>query len=245
MLDREFILKECIGQGGSSRVYLADHPTSESQYAIKIIRKDKGISKNKGTYMLKEEHNRMLKVQDHPNVLKSFGTFSDGELVTAQGATCLQYNALELAENGSLSQLVRKIGGLGQTLVKFPFMQICNSVQYIHSKGIAHMDIKLENILLDNFFNCKVADLGVSLDVSSTDGISDSKRGTVCYMSPEVSYLLPTETYDAYKSDIYSLGVCLYAMLFGELPIKKEDDESTLFDSDTLGTITGLKCSLD
>ena len=179
MLDRQFVLQKCVGQGGSSRVYLADHPQSDSQYAVKIIRKDKNISKEKASRMLREEHQRMVKVQDHPNILKSYGAFNDGELVTELGLAHIQYNVLELAQNGSLSQLVRKLGGLGQTLVKFPFMQICSAVQYLHSQGIAHMDLKLDNILLDDFFNCKVADLGVSLDVSKTNGISDSRRGTV------------------------------------------------------------------
>eukprot|EP00344_Euplotes_crassus_P001974 CAMPEP_0197009132 /NCGR_PEP_ID=MMETSP1380-20130617/48647_1 /TAXON_ID=5936 /ORGANISM="Euplotes crassus, Strain CT5" /LENGTH=261 /DNA_ID=CAMNT_0042430175 /DNA_START=158 /DNA_END=943 /DNA_ORIENTATION=+ len=195
--------------------------------------------------MLNEEHERMVKLQEHPNILKSYGAFTEGNLCTELGAANVQYNVLELADKGSFANLIRKIGGLGEKLVKLPFLQICSAVQHIHSQGIAHMDLKLDNILLDEFYNCKVADLGVSLDVSASDGFTDSKRGTVCYMAPEIYYLLPTETYDAYKADIYSLGVCLYALLFGELPIKKDDDESTLHDSDTLSTITGLKCSLD
>jgi serine/threonine protein kinase len=110
---------------------------------------------------------------------------------------------------------------------------------------IAHMDIKLDNILLDKHFNVKIADLGVALDVSKTDGMSDSRRGTPGYMAPEVCQLLPGETYEAKNADIFSLGVALYMMIFGEKPIKVEqpDDSSTYFDSDTLGAVTGLKCS--
>lgn len=107
------------------------------------------------------------------------------------------------------------------------------------------MDIKLENILLDEYFNVKVADLGVALDVSQTHGITDSRRGTASYMAPEVSNLLPTETYDAFKADIYSLGISLYVLLLGEFPVKEEIDDSTSFDTDTIGGITGLKCSIE
>lgn len=187
----------------------------------------------------------MVKLQAHPNILKSYGAFWEGELDTELGLTTIQYSVLELAENGSFHQLIRKVGGLGETLAKFPFMQMCCAVQYIHSQGIAHMDLKLDNILIDKYFNCKIADLGVSLDVSATNGMTDSKRGTACYMSPEIKYLLPTETYDAYKSDIYSLGVWLYVLLFGELPLKQDNEDSTNYDSDTLLTITGLKFSID
>lgn len=245
MLDGKFILRKYMGQGGSSKVYQADHPETEETYAVKIIRKDKGISQQKGAYILREEHDRMVILEGHPNILKSYGTFAEGQLCTELGSNKVAYNVIELAENGTFSHFIRTYGGLGETLSKFPFMQVCSAVQYIHSQGIAHMDVKLENILLDKYFNAKVADLGVALDVSKTNGFTDSRRGTQCYMAPEVNYLLPTETFDAYTADIYSLGICLYAMLFGELPLKKDDDSTFSFDTDTLGSITGLKCSVD
>lgn len=245
MLDREFVLEKLIGQGGSSRVYKANHPHTDQDYAIKILRKDKGISEKKGTLIMKEEHDRMMMLQGHPNILKSYGTFPAGQLAAEFGLTDVIYNVLEIAENGTLSKFIRTSGGLGENLVKFPFMQICHALSYIHSQGIAHMDIKLENILLDQFFNCKIADLGVALDVSGTNGLADSRRGTTCYMAPEIHHLLPTETYDAYKSDIYSLGICLYVLVFGEFPLKDDSEDSTLFDTDTIGGITGLKCSID
>jgi serine/threonine protein kinase len=245
MLDSKFILRKFMGQGGSSKVYKVDHPESEESYAVKIIRKDKGISQHKGARILSEEHDRMVILEGHPNILRSYGTFNNGRLSTELGSNNVSYNVIELAENGTFSHFIINYGNLGETLSKFPFMQVCSAIQYIHSKGIAHMDVKLENILLDKYFNAKVADLGVALDVAKTNGLTDSRRGTQCYMAPEVNYLLPTEIFDAYKADIYSLGICLYAMIFGELPLKKEDDSTFSFDTDTLGTITGLKCSID
>lgn len=245
MLDREFVLETFIGQGGSSKVYKAIHPLTNQDYAIKILRKDRGISSEKGEIIMREEHDRMVMLQGHPNILKSYGTFPNGRLSIEYGTTDVLYNVLELAENGTFSKFIKTTGGLGEDLVKFSFMQITHALQYIHSQGIAHMDIKLENILLDKFFNCKIADLGVALDVSKTDGFTDSRRGTSCYMAPEVYYLLPTETFDAYKADIYSLGICLYVLVFGEFPLKDDSEDSTLFDTETIGGITGLKCSID
>ena len=155
----------------------------------------------------------------------------------------VMYNVIELASNGSMSRIIRITGGLGEDLSKFYFLQIWHAIAHIHSFGIAHMDIKLDNILLDEFFNVKVADLGISLDVSGSNGMTDSIRGTKCYMAPEISHLLPSETYDAYKSDIYSLGMWLYIMLFGEYPIRDCSDTCSIFDSETIGWITGLKIS--
>ena len=62
-------------------------------------------------------------------------------------------------------------------------------------------------------------------------------------MTPEVAYLLPTETYDAYKADVFSLGIRLYVMLFGEFPINESYDTWSEDDSGSIGCITGLKWS--
>ena len=48
----------------------------------------------------------------------------------------------------------------------------------MHSQGMAHLDLKLDNILLDDYFNVKIADLGIAVDVSKTEGIYDGRRGT-------------------------------------------------------------------
>ena len=103
------------------------------------------------------------------------------------------------------------------------------------------MDIKLENILLDEFFNAKLADFGISQDVSETNGFSGNICGTKHYMAPEICHLLPSETYDAYKADIYSLGMWLYIMLFGEFPVNESSETCSVDDSETIGWITGLK----
>lgn len=243
MLDNQFFLEKCLGQGGSSRVYQATHLQSNEKYAIKMLRKDKGYESDKGALMMKKEHERLELLKGHPNILQSYFTNSEGILYANDKNNDVMYNVIELAENGSFSQLIRATGGLGEDLVKFSFLQICHAISYMHNHGLVHMDIKLENILLDSRFNAKVADMGVSLDVSKTNGECDSRRGTVCYMAPEVNHLLEGETYDAYKADVYSLGMCLYVLIFGEFPVRESGDNSTGFDSETMGGLTGLKCS--
>lgn len=243
MLDNQFFLEKCIGQGGSSRVYLANHLETGEKFAVKMLRKDKGYEAEKGARIMQKEHERLTVLQGHPNILQSYFTTSEGNLYANDKNNDVMYNVIELAENGSFSPLIRATGGLGEELVKFQFLQICHAISHMHQNGYAHMDVKLENILLDNRFNAKVADMGVSLDVSQSNGLCESRRGTVCYMAPEVNHLLPGEQFDAYKSDVYSLGICLYVLIFGEFPVKESDESSTMFDSETMGCLTGLKCS--
>ena len=240
------MLIKILGQGGSSIVYQAVDIDTNEKVAIKMLRKDKSISQEKGAKILETEHITMKLVEGHPNILKTYKGNEVGVVEIEHDFYDAMYNIIEVAENGSLSNIVKHTGGLGENLSKFYFLQICHAISHIHSFGIAHMDIKLSNILLDRFFNIKVADLGIAIDVSQTEGLAESVRGTLWYMAPEVSHLLPTETYDAYKADVYSLGMWLYVMIFGEFPLEDKLSETCSdYESETIGWITGLKCSND
>ena len=239
----QFVIEALIGKGASSNVYVATDIFSNSKVAIKMLKEDKAIRKDKGAKAFEIEHERMIILEAHPNILKSFFTMVEGKVNYELKLNYDIYNVIEFAENGSLSSIIRKTGGLGEDIAKFYFVQIWHAVAYVHSFGIAHMDIKLDNILLDEFFNAKLADFGVSVDVSATGGFADWFWGTAGYMAPEVAHLLPTETYDAYKADVFSLGMWLYVMLFGEFPINKSYDTWSEDDSGSIGCITGLKWS--
>ena len=244
MFDNQLVIQNLIGQGGSSNVYMATWAENQLKVAIKVAKCDKKYMKVNLKYLFEQEHHKMKMIEGHPNILKSYTTQTEEVCENGEDITEVIYNVVEFAENGSLAHLIRHTGGLGEELAKFYFLQIWHAVKHIHSFGVAHMDIKLGNILLDKFYNVKVTDFGASIDVPQTNGISDIIRGTKGYMAPEVSYLLPSETYDAYKADVYSLGIWLYVMLFGELPLEDEfSDTCSVHDVDSLGWITGLKYS--
>ena len=83
---------------------------------------------------------------------------------------------LELAPNGELYEYLRHTGHFQEELARFYFRQLIDGLAYMHSQGIAHRDLKLENLLLDDEFNLKIADFGFS---SKADGEKDdSYRGT-------------------------------------------------------------------
>lgn len=91
----------------------------------------------------------------------------------------------------------------------------------MHNKGIAHRDLKLENLLLDGKLVLKLSDFGfarnVSMEISPLNVICLSQTfcGSAAYASPEILKHLP---YDPKRSDIWATGVILYAMVFGRLP---------------------------
>ena len=161
-------------------------------------------------------------LEGHPNILKWYNWNTKGTQEIKGDCMGVMYSTIELAENGNLANIVKYTGGLGEELAKFYFIQIWYAINYVHSFKIAHMDIKLENLLLDQYFNSKIDDFGISVDVSITNGLVDKIRGIVSYMAPEIVSFIPTETYDARKADIYSLRMWLYVMLSREFPLKED-----------------------
>ena len=90
------------------------------------------------------------------------------------------------------------------------------------------MDIKVDNILLDENFNAKVADLGTSC--LTNNGATTRRCGTKQYMAPEIMEGDKNSSFDAFKSDAYSLGVTIYVMLTGQFP---NTNESTTLTNDS------------
>lgn len=104
----------------------------------------------------------------------------------------------------------------------------------MHHQGYAHLDIKLENILLDEFYNIKLADFGSSLDLSQTNGYTHLRRGTKFYLPPEIENEdEEDESYNGYSSDVYTLGITLFLLLTGEFPSRhclEETESNTTSD---------------
>lgn len=217
MIDNQFEIGQQIGKGGSSYVFSASDYNGDS-YAVKIIRKDKNYSHERAEHFILRESFVMGRIGDHPNIVKSISCSTEGQLLYQGENLSVMYHVLELCKNGSLNTFIKSTGAVEEKVSKLHFLQIAYAIQHMHSQGFAHLDIKLDNILLDEFYNAKLADLGCAHCVVNTKGRLNLKVGTLNYISPEVDNLGQNETYDALKADIYSLGVLLYVMLTGSYP---------------------------
>ena len=217
MIDNKFKLVSYLGKGGSSKVFLAKDKL-RNKYAIKIVRKDKKYSTAISEKLIMTEHQVLINLKYHPNIIKSYEINLDGTATMENESENIMYNVLEYAENGPLSNFVRYTGAIEEGIAWFFILQLWSAIEYMHLQGYAHLDIKLENILLDEFFNIKLADMGGSVFVRDTCGFSNKRRGTALYMPPEIYEISPGDVYDAFKADVYSLGIAIFVILIGEFP---------------------------
>lgn len=125
---------------------------------------------------------------------------------------------MEFAEFGDVFEYVMNNGLMSLEATISVFSQVAKAVEYCHEKGVAHCDIKMENVLLSNK-SVKLADFGFAKNASAV-AESDEFCGTLPYAAPEV--VMGME-HDAMKADVWSMGVMLYVMLFGAFPFASED----------------------
>ena len=133
---------------------------------------------------------------------------------------------MELADYGDLDYFKKKYiprNYCPEAFLCYIAKQILDGLFYIHKLKIIHMDIKQQNILLDKNLDAKITDFSISLsyeNIKDTDKIQLPLAGTSLYMSPEVLAKEHIDVEDASKIDMFSLGVMLYNLAFGDFPYK-------------------------
>ena len=218
MIDNQYYLTNILGRGASSKVFLASDCNDET-FAIKVVNVTDKLPYKAACVMAVREAEILESIEGHPNIIKAFDTNLQGVITHNGQSETVVYTRLEHAANGAISDFVRYSGPLEEQVARLMMTQLCHAVNHMHSQEFVHLDIKLENILLDQFYNVKLADMGCAMDVSDSEGRSDRRRGTPQYMAPEVTGLAKGCSYDAFAADMYSIGVALFVMLVGEFPV--------------------------
>lgn len=207
---------ELIGKGGMGAVYKARQKQLGRLVAVKILPPE--VSRDPDFAERFSREARALARLSHQNIVgvHDFGL-----------ANGLYYFVMEYVEGTNLREVIRT-GSLDSKQALAIVPQVCEALQFAHDEGIVHRDIKPENILVDKRGRVKIADFGLAKLLGHNPGEvtltqTHQVMGTMHYMSPE--QMQGSASID-HRADIYSLGVVLYEMLTGELPIGRFEPPS-------------------
>ncbi|XP_038986058.1 rust resistance kinase Lr10-like isoform X2 [Phoenix dactylifera] len=209
--------KEKLGEGGYGNVYKGQLPNGQL-VAAKLLEK----SKNNG--------------RDFVNEVATIGRIHHVNIIRLLGFCCdSPHRALiyEFMPKGSLGDLISKeeiIHTIGVPRLLKVAIGIARGIEYLHQgceRRILHLDIKPQNVLLDNNFHPKISDFGLAKSYSHKDSTVTltGARGTVGYIAPEV--FMRNLGGVSHKSDVYSYGMVLLEMVMGKKNERPETDHSS------------------
>ena len=205
-----------LGKGSFSKVELANHIILNKKVALKVMTlsqiEDPYVRKN-----VQREANIMSRL-NHPHVVALHEVYSSKDFF------CL---ALDFFPGGNLCDLVQDHpnGKLEEEQARIYFKQLVEGLSHIHSKGIIHRDIKLENIFLNKEkTKVVIGDFGLS-NFWHPGAKLETRCGSAEYAAPEI--FDKTKNYNQ-AVDIWSLGILLYAMLSGRLPFEVEGGDNNI-----------------
>jgi serine/threonine-protein kinase len=208
LLNGRFRLEEQVGSGGMSTVYRAFDETLERWVAIKVMHADLSSDADQLERFRREA--RAAARLSHPHVVTVIDAGEDDGH---------PYIVFEYVEGETLKQRIRRLGRLDVGEAVAYAIEIGRALAAAHTERIVHRDVKPQNVLIDTEGRAKVTDFGIARSLE-LDGLTAAGRvlGTTDYVSPEQALGEPVTE----QSDVYSLGICLFEMLTGDVPFKAE-----------------------
>jgi len=214
-----------IGEGGMGVVFLAERTDLGTTAAIKILR-DAWLSPSRRQRFAAEQ--RTLARLNHPRIARLFdaGTLADGT----------PWIVMEFVEGVPLSQHVQSASMPREARLRL-FLDVCEAVQYAHRHLVVHRDLKPSNVMVTAEGAVKLLDFGIAKDIGEARpgeaGQTIARLLTPAYAAPEQVRGEPAGV----QSDVYSLGVMLFELLTGLLPVDPQSRTATgVADLDVLCT---------
>ena len=198
-----FSLREKLGDGGTAGVHKAVRRDTGDEVAVKIVSRQQGMRWSRAVRIFEHEA-EMLRLCAHSNVVSVFGLY--------QGPRDLALT-LEMVPNGDMQQFLQRHGALAEHAVNAIILQLVRALAHVHSCGVLHRDVKLENLLVVHpgaAPHVKLCDFGHS---TSDDCKKDGFTGTVGYAAPEVGGQNGRMPEWSAAADAWSAGVVMYALL--------------------------------
>jgi serine/threonine protein kinase len=190
-------------------------------FACKVV--SRAALTSTGDFASFEQEVRVHEFLHHPNILRIHQIIFKPALV---------FVILDLCTGGDLLSYILEHPGIYPSTVRPWLIQILSALEYLHLRGIAHRDVKPDNILITSTGDVKLADFGCCEEIAHN--AEPRASGTICYAAPEI--FLKTSRVGV-KADIWSFGILLYTLFSGRWPWMDGDD------ADIIAQITHRKFS--
>ena len=206
-----YAIGKTLGKGAYATVKIVTNKLTNQNYAMKIYNKSKIKDKIRKKFVNNEI--QILKRISHKNIIKLIEVIElkDHILIIQElflGISLAQY----YKKNWKSEDLSKE----KEKAYKIVLKQILEAISYLHKNNIAHLDLKLENILINNKMEIKIIDFGFSI-YAPRNFLNNFFGGTPNYMSPEIVLKRP---YISTLSDIWSLGVLVFKLFCNDYPFK-------------------------
>lgn len=212
-LPTDYRLLRVLGEGGMATVYEAEQQHPRRMVAVKIVRSASFSPELRQRF---DYEAQVLARLQHPNIAQLYEADTRPE-----GASVCAYLAMELVRGVPIDEYVENNKLNLQPRVEL-LLRVCDAVEYAHRMGVMHRDLKPANILVQEDGQPKILDFGVARAIERDERLctvlthAGEVIGTLPYMSPE--QVDGNQSPDT-RADVYALGVLLYKLLTGKLPV--------------------------
>ncbi len=208
IIDDKYEILTLIGRGGMSEVYLARDKRLNKQWAVKEIPKKARDKNNEIVVQSAIAEANLIKQLDHPAIVRIVDIIDNPDVI---------YIIEDYIEGETLNTILEENGAQPQELVIEWAMQICQALEYLHTRkpAVIYRDMKPSNVMLKPDGNIKIIDFGIAREYKEQSLADTVSLGTRGYAAPE-QFGGKGQT-DA-RTDVYCLGVTLYHLVTGHSP---------------------------
>ena len=192
-----------LGEGSFGDVWQVRSLIDGEEYALKVLNKSSYTGKE--ALMLEREIQHMATISPHPYICSIRGVFEDNTKIYILQDLC----------GKSLDKVLRHGDDISEDQKLLWFSELVTAVDFCHSRGILHLDLKPENVLIDGLNKVKLIDFGIS---QFQEALIHEEAGTFDYLPPEI--MVGDDPHVSKAADSWALGVILYEIIAGKLPFK-------------------------
>jgi len=224
LINEQITIKEYYSKGGSSNCFLCvckKYP--HKLFIMKSIENSSNLTKN----LDKEHFLHHIKNEFHIQKISRCRYVTAVNGIFQIDSKFLIFSEFEIY--GDLANFKKKYlrtDTLSESLAIYFGGMVLKGLEHLHKLKISHFDIKLENILINGFFNAKICDFSISKDYSNLTKIKLNSSGTQRYLSPEQFEKKEIDIQHIEKIDLWALGVVFYKMIYGKFPYNSKDKQN-------------------